>query len=193
MTQRKLHRNASSPLTAYHEGEDLTLSLDIDEPRWTPTRLPSNGYDPAPDFPTDPVRDHGYRSRIMRRSRHSSPRTIGLGQYQHFVGYQTLLTNCLTCAPVRYSRVMTTRPDPKRSGAWGADLPVTEEEARERLLVAAESCFVKQGPSRTRMSDIAREAGVHRSTLYYYFPNQNTVLVAVACSPWMRPAGFRVL
>ncbi|MGV0793552.1 TetR/AcrR family transcriptional regulator, partial [Mycolicibacterium sp. XJ1819] len=73
---------------------------------------------------------------------------------------------------------MTARPDPTRSGAWGADTPVDEEDARERLLLAAEACFATRGPSRTRMSDIAQAAGVHRSTLYYYFPNKNAVLVA---------------
>lgn len=73
---------------------------------------------------------------------------------------------------------MTAQPDPERAGAWGADSPVDEDEARERLLVAAESCYAERGPSRTRMGDIARMAGVHRSTVYYYFPNKGAVLAA---------------
>lgn len=73
---------------------------------------------------------------------------------------------------------MATRPNPRPSGAWGADTPADEEQAREWLLAAAESCYAKQGPSRTRMSDIARAAGVHRSTVYYYFPNKNAVRAA---------------
>jgi AcrR family transcriptional regulator len=78
-----------------------------------------------------------------------------------------------------YSRLdMTARTDPKRAGPWGADTPVDEEQARDRLLLAAEKCFAERGPSRTRMSEIAQAAGVHRSTLYYYFPSKNAVLAA---------------
>jgi AcrR family transcriptional regulator len=73
---------------------------------------------------------------------------------------------------------MTAQPDPSRAGAWGADLPLNEDEARERLLAAAEACYAERGPTRTRMSDIANKAGVNRSTVYYYFPNKDAVLVA---------------
>ena len=65
-----------------------------------------------------------------------------------------------------------------RAGAWGADLPLNEEQARERLLAAAEACYAERGPTRTRMSDIATKAGVNRSTVYYYFPNKDAVLAA---------------
>lgn len=73
---------------------------------------------------------------------------------------------------------MTAQPEANRAGAWGADLPLNEEQARERLLAAAESCYVERGPTRTRMSDIAAKAGVNRSTVYYYFQNKEAVLVA---------------
>ncbi|ETB36334.1 repressor [Mycobacterium avium subsp. hominissuis 10-5606] len=73
---------------------------------------------------------------------------------------------------------MTAQHDANRSGAWGADLPLSEEEAKQRLLAAAEACYVERGPARTRMSDIASKAGVARSTVYYYFPNKDAVLVA---------------
>lgn len=63
-------------------------------------------------------------------------------------------------------------------GAWGADTPLNEEEARDRLLVAAEACYADRGPTRTRMSDIAAKAGVHRTTVYYYLPNKDAVLAA---------------
>ncbi|MBJ7337878.1 MAG: TetR/AcrR family transcriptional regulator [Mycolicibacterium sp.] len=46
------------------------------------------------------------------------------------------------------------------------------------MLVAAEACYAERGPSRTKMSDIAIKAGVHRSTVYYYFPNKDAVLAA---------------
>jgi AcrR family transcriptional regulator len=73
---------------------------------------------------------------------------------------------------------VTAQPESNRAGAWGADLPLNEEQARERLLVAAEACYTERGPTRTRMSDIAIRAGVNRSTVYYYFPNKEAVLVA---------------
>jgi AcrR family transcriptional regulator len=73
---------------------------------------------------------------------------------------------------------MTTHPGARRPGSWGADLPLGEDEARERLLAAAEDCYAERGPTRTRMSDIAAKARVHRSTVYYYFPNRDAVLAA---------------
>lgn len=73
---------------------------------------------------------------------------------------------------------MTVQPDVNRAGAWGADLPLNEDEARERLLAAAEACYAERGPTRTRMGDIATKAGVNRSTVYYYFANKDAVLVA---------------
>lgn len=73
---------------------------------------------------------------------------------------------------------MNAYPDENRVGAWGADLPLNEEQARERLLAAAEACYAERGPTRTRMSDIATKAGVNRSTVYYYFQNKDAVLVA---------------
>ncbi|ETB35543.1 repressor [Mycobacterium avium subsp. hominissuis 10-5606] len=73
---------------------------------------------------------------------------------------------------------MTAQPEANRASAWGADLPLNEEEARERLLAAAEACYAERGPTRTRMSDIAAKAGVNRSTVYYYFQNKGAVLVA---------------
>jgi AcrR family transcriptional regulator len=63
-------------------------------------------------------------------------------------------------------------------GSWRAGSPSDEDEARERLLAAADACFAEKGPVRTRMSDIARRAGVHRSTVYYYFPNKDALLAA---------------
>jgi hypothetical protein len=59
------------------------------------------------------------------------------------------------------------RPKEQRARSWGAGWPADEDEARERLLAAADACYAEKGPVRTRMSDIARLAGVHRSTVYY--------------------------
>lgn len=73
---------------------------------------------------------------------------------------------------------MTMHSGAGRAARWGADLPTDEEQARERLLQAAEICYAKYGPSRTKMTHIAQEAGVHRTTVYSYFPNRDAVLAA---------------
>lgn len=73
---------------------------------------------------------------------------------------------------------VSTRASAGRVASWGADAPVGEEQARERLLDAAEACFVDFGPGRTRMSDIAKRAGVHRRTVYDYFPTKDALVAA---------------
>jgi AcrR family transcriptional regulator len=73
---------------------------------------------------------------------------------------------------------MSTGTSVGRAASWGADVPVGEEQARERLLAAAEVCFAERGPSRTRMGDIADKAGVHRRTVYDYFPTKDALLAA---------------
>ena len=73
---------------------------------------------------------------------------------------------------------VSTRAGSSRAASWGADAPVGEEQARERLLAAAEACYAERGPGRTRMSDIASRAGVHRRTVYDYFPSKDALLAA---------------
>jgi AcrR family transcriptional regulator len=73
---------------------------------------------------------------------------------------------------------MTTQTGSGRAPAWGADVPLDEAAARERVLAAAEACYAERGVSRTRMSDIANKAGVHRRTLYHYFPTKDALLAA---------------
>jgi AcrR family transcriptional regulator len=65
-----------------------------------------------------------------------------------------------------------------RAAPWRADAPVGEAQARKRLLDAADACYLERGPSRTRMSDIANRAGVHRRTVYDYFPTKDALLAA---------------
>jgi AcrR family transcriptional regulator len=71
---------------------------------------------------------------------------------------------------------MATRSAAARTPAWGADLPTSDDQARERLLDAAEKCYAERGVGRTKMTHIANKAGVHRSTVYSYFPNRDAVL-----------------
>jgi AcrR family transcriptional regulator len=53
--------------------------------------------------------------------------------------------------------------------SWRNDTPSTLDEARDRLIDAAETCFSRFGVSKTTLEDIASEAGVSRATVYRYF------------------------
>jgi AcrR family transcriptional regulator len=66
----------------------------------------------------------------------------------------------------------------RRSTHWGSDSPASDADARERLLDAADECYARRGVARTRIDHIAEVAGVHRTTVYSYFPNKNALLSA---------------
>jgi AcrR family transcriptional regulator len=53
--------------------------------------------------------------------------------------------------------------------SWRSDAPGTVDDARRRLVDAAETCFMKFGVAKTTLEDIASEAGVSRATVYRYF------------------------
>lgn len=53
--------------------------------------------------------------------------------------------------------------------SWRNDTPSTVDEARDRLIDAAEACFSRFGVSKTTLEDIASQAGVSRATVYRYF------------------------
>jgi AcrR family transcriptional regulator len=62
---------------------------------------------------------------------------------------------------------------------WGAKERVdSEDDARERLVNAAEVCFERFGLRRTTIDDVAREAKVSRSTVYRYFDGRGDLIVA---------------
>lgn len=72
---------------------------------------------------------------------------------------------------------MMPRTGPARR--WGDKKRVDDEEdARQRLLDAAEECFARFGPSRTSIEDVARQAKVSRSTVYRYFEGRDELLAA---------------
>lgn len=52
-------------------------------------------------------------------------------------------------------------------------------DRHERILQAAMACFGRWGVPRTRMEDIATEAGVARPVLYRYFPGKDALQLAV--------------
>ncbi|WP_261574316.1 TetR/AcrR family transcriptional regulator [Frankia gtarii] len=62
---------------------------------------------------------------------------------------------------------------------WGTHAPTTEDEARERILLAAMRCYLRHGVPRTTVEDIAREAMIHRTTVYTYFKTRDDVLAGV--------------
>lgn len=49
---------------------------------------------------------------------------------------------------------------------------------REAVLRAAASLFCQRGYNATQMSDVAKQLGVTKPTIYYYFKNKEDVLVA---------------
>jgi AcrR family transcriptional regulator len=62
---------------------------------------------------------------------------------------------------------------------WGAKERLdNEDDARKRLLNAAEECFERYGLRRTTIDDVAREAKVSRSTVYRYFDGRGDLIVA---------------
>jgi len=63
---------------------------------------------------------------------------------------------------------------------WGTKERLdNEDDARGRLLNAAEACFDRFGLRRTTIDDVAREAKVSRSTVYRYFDGRGDLIVAV--------------
>jgi AcrR family transcriptional regulator len=50
---------------------------------------------------------------------------------------------------------------------------------REDIYAAALASFERHGVRRTLMEDVAREAGVSRPTIYYYFPDKDALVLEV--------------
>ena len=73
---------------------------------------------------------------------------------------------------------------PKRASAATAE-PAAEaatsrrRNVREDIYGAALASFERHGVRRTLMEDVAREAGVSRPTIYYYFPDKDALVLEV--------------
>ncbi|MHB1582816.1 MAG: TetR/AcrR family transcriptional regulator [Acidimicrobiales bacterium] len=63
---------------------------------------------------------------------------------------------------------------------WGGDPPADDVEARARIVAAATRCVDRYGAEKTGLSDVARELGVTRQTVYRYFDGTDDLLAAVA-------------
>src|SRR5436305_5230678 len=62
---------------------------------------------------------------------------------------------------------------------WGYHPADEADEARERIVDAAEAAIERWGVARTRIDDIATEAHCGRTTIYRYFGNRDNVIVEV--------------
>lgn len=60
-----------------------------------------------------------------------------------------------------------------------AALTPRAREQRERILVAAQHCFVKYGFHAASMANIAEAAGMSAGLIYRYFPNKSTIVLAI--------------
>jgi AcrR family transcriptional regulator len=59
---------------------------------------------------------------------------------------------------------------------WSGNRPKSDEEAKNRLCEAALECLMRHGFEKTTMSDIAKEAGIARPTLYKHFKTKTEIL-----------------
>lgn len=61
---------------------------------------------------------------------------------------------------------------------WSANRPKNDIEAKQRLCDAALECIKRNGFEKATMSDIAKEAGVARPTLYKHFKSKTEIFFA---------------
>jgi AcrR family transcriptional regulator len=66
-----------------------------------------------------------------------------------------------------------------RTRGWGGDPPRDDDEARSRVLDAARRSIGQAGAG-FGLSDVARELGVTRQTVYRYYPSAEDLLLATA-------------
>ena len=62
---------------------------------------------------------------------------------------------------------------------WGDDAPTGVEDARDRLIAAADACIERYGTAKTTLDDVAAAANVSRATVYRYFANREELVLAV--------------
>src|SRR5262252_5216758 len=72
-----------------------------------------------------------------------------------------------------------TQRRPKRTGSKGPSNGRRAGDKRERILRAAVKVFAKNGFHATRVSEVAKAAGVADGTIYLYFKSKDELLVAL--------------
>src|ERR1700760_925171 len=65
---------------------------------------------------------------------------------------------------------------PQRSASQPA-APTSTDDARERILAAAERCLGRHGIRKTTMDDVAGEVGWSRPSVYRYFADRDDLLI----------------
>jgi AcrR family transcriptional regulator len=65
---------------------------------------------------------------------------------------------------------------PRRSPSQPA-APTATDDARERILAAAERCIDRHGIRKTTMDDVACEVGLSRPSVYRYFADRDDLLI----------------
>jgi len=55
--------------------------------------------------------------------------------------------------------------------------PTSADDARERILAAAERCIDRHGIRKTTMDDVASEVGLSRPNVYRYFADRDDLLI----------------
>jgi AcrR family transcriptional regulator len=65
---------------------------------------------------------------------------------------------------------------PRRSPSPPA-APTSTDDARERILAAAERCIDRHGIRKTTMDDVASEVGLSRPSVYRYFADRDDLLI----------------
>lgn len=62
---------------------------------------------------------------------------------------------------------------------WGDSSPADVDDARSKLLDAAEKCFIRYGVMKTTVEDVAKTAKVSRATVYRYFGGRDDIILGV--------------
>jgi TetR/AcrR family fatty acid metabolism transcriptional regulator len=64
------------------------------------------------------------------------------------------------------------------------DRSIVPEERRTQILAAAARVFAQRGFHTSRVSEVAREAGISHGLLYHYFPSKDALLEALFEQAW---------
>ena len=75
----------------------------------------------------------------------------------------------------QYFQLSSGKVEKLSKSLWSGNRPKNETEAKSRVCKAALECLKRLGLEKTSMSDIAKEAGISRPTLYKYFKNKEEV------------------
>jgi AcrR family transcriptional regulator len=58
--------------------------------------------------------------------------------------------------------------------------PDVSEERRNQIIESAMQVFAREGFAKTRMDDVAAEAGLSKGLLYWYFKSKEEIIIAIA-------------